>query len=199
MILGLTGGTGAGKSAAAEMFRGLGAYVSDADKISRGILEKSKPAYDETVRRFGKGVLNADGTVNRKALAAIVFNDKKELEALNQITHKYIFEEAEREIGAAVKSGKYPVIVIDAPLLFSDDFKIRYDRSAAVIADDEIRIKRIMSRDGMTRGEAEARMKNQLSNAELIARADYVIENNRGVRELEQEVKNLYERLIKQI
>ena len=199
MILGLTGGTGAGKSAAAEIFRVLGAYVSDADRISRRILEKGMPAYDETAERFGKDVLNPDGTVNRKALAAIVFSDKKELEALNQITHKYIFEETEREISAAVKSGKYPVVVIDAPLLFSDDFKIRYDKSAAVIADDEIRIKRIMSRDGMTRDEAEARMKNQLSNAELIARADYVIENNRGVRELEREVKNLYERLIKQI
>ena len=199
MTLGLTGGIGAGKSAAAKIFRGLGAFVSDADEISRGILEKGSPAYKETAERFGESVLGPDGSVDRKALAAVVFNDKKELEALNQITHKYILEKMEREILAARRSGKYKLIVLDVPLLFSSDFKIEYDKSTAVIADDAVRIKRLMKRDGMTEKEAEARMKNQLSNAELIVRSDYVIENNRGVRELEKEVKNLYERLIKHI
>ena len=200
--LGLTGGIGSGKSAAAGIFKALGAYIVDADKISRDILKPNTEAYRETVARFGDEILNSDGTVDRKALAAIVFGSEAELEALNNITHKHIFAVMERKARDAEINAKYKnsIIVIDAPLLFAPDFKMRYDKSAAVIADDEIRIKRVLKRDGASRAEVENRIKSQLANAELTARADYIIENNTNdIKDLENKVKELYERLIKKI
>lgn len=197
--LGLTGGIGSGKSAASGIFRSLGAYIVDADKISREILKPGTEAYAETVRRFGSGILNPDKTLNRKALAAIVFGSKPELDALNEITHRHIFDVMEREAEAAEKSGKYnnSIIVIDAPLLFAPDFRMKYDESAAVIADDEVRIRRVMARDGVSRAEVAERIASQLTNAELIKRADHIIENNTdNIMDLESKVKELYERLI---
>lgn len=197
--LGLTGGIGSGKSAAAGIFKSLGAYIVDADKISRDILTPGTEAYRETVARFGKEILNPDRTVDRKALAAIVFGSKTELEALNNITHKHIFAVMEREARDAEKSEKYKnsIIVIDAPLLFAPDFKMRYDKSAAVVADNEVRIERVLKRDEASRAEVESRIGSQLTNAELAARADYIIENNSNdIKDLENKVKKLYERLI---
>ncbi len=197
--LGLTGGIGSGKSAAAGIFKSLGAYIVDADKISRDILTPGTEAYRETVARFGKEILNPDRTVDRKALAAIVFGSKTELEALNNITHKHIFAVMEREARDAEKSEKYKnsIIVIDAPLLFAPDFKMRYDKSAAVIADNEVRIERVLKRDEASRAEVESRIGSQLTNAELAARADYIIENNSNdIKDFENKVKKLYERLI---
>ena len=197
--LGLTGGIGSGKSAAAGIFKSLGAYIVDADKISRDILTPGTEAYRETVARFGKEILNPDRTVDRKALAAIVFGSKTELEALNNITHKHIFAVMEREARDAETSEKYKnsIIVIDAPLLFAPDFKMRYDKSAAVIADNEVRIERVLKRDEASRAEVESRIGSQLTNAELAARADYIIENNSNdIKDFENKVKKLYERLI---
>ena len=197
--LGLTGGIGSGKSAAAGIFKSLGAYIVDADKISRDILTPGTEAYRETVARFGKEILNPDRTVDRKALAAIVFGSKTELEALNNITHKHIFAVMEREARDAEKSEKYKnsIIVIDAPLLFAPDFKMRYDKSAAVMADNEVRIERVLKRDEASRAEVESRIGSQLTNAELAARADYIIENNSNdIKDFENKVKKLYERLI---
>ncbi len=200
--LGLTGGIGSGKSAAAGIFKALGAYIIDADKISREILVPGTEAYRETVAQFGDKILNPDRAVDRKTLAAIVFGSEAELETLNNITHKHIFAVMEREARDAEIGGKYKnsMIVIDAPLLFAPDFKMRYDKSAAVTADDEIRIERVLKRDGTSRAEVENRIKSQFTNAELAARADYIIENNTNdIKDLENKVKALYERLIKKI
>lgn len=197
-VLGLTGGTGAGKSAAAGIFRDLGAYIIDADEISRGILNTGSPAYSETVNRFGQGILEPGGGINRKALGGIVFSDPAELEALNQITHKYIF----RDMRERLKTGEAQsgLTVLDVPLLFSADFDIRYDKSAAVIADTGVRLRRITERDGIDRAQAVSRINAQLSNEELRRRADYIIENNTdNIGDLRHKVKSLYERLIKYI
>ncbi len=197
-VLGLTGGTGAGKSAAAGIFRDLGAYIIDADEISRGILNIGSQAYSETVSRFGKGVLEPDGGIDRKALGGIVFSNPEELVALNQITHKYIFRDMRERLKTdAARKG---LTVLDVPLLFSADFDIHYDRSAAVIADTEVRLRRITKRDGIDRALALSRINAQLSNEELRRRADYIIENNTDdIGDLRRKVKSLYERLIKYI
>ena len=91
IIVGLTGVIGSGKSTVSHILSELGAYTIDADEISRTVLDKDTPAYFETVEHFGRKILSCDGTINRKELAKIVFNNKAELEVLNRITHKYIF------------------------------------------------------------------------------------------------------------
>ena len=156
------------------------------------------PAYFETVEHFGRKILSCDGTINRKELAKIVFNNKAELEVLNRITHKYIFIKMQNMIDKYISaSGSGDMIVLDVPLLFSDDFNIKYDKSVVVTASREIIIKRVMLRDGMDESEILSRIKNQLTDEELIKRADFVIENNyENIDELRTCVTGIYKELI---
>ncbi len=212
IVVGVTGGIGSGKSFVTGIFKELGAYTIDADEIAEGILRKGEPAYNEVAERFGRGILNSDGTVNRKALADIVFNDKRQLDALNKITHGYVCEKMRDIIKSVISSGSCDMIVLDVPLLFSPEFTVPYDKSVGVLADTEVRIARVTERDGISRRQVIERMNNQLSDAELKKRVDYVIENNtnnlnnsnnsyatddaKKSDELKENVKRLYERLI---
>ncbi|HIV86333.1 MAG TPA: dephospho-CoA kinase [Candidatus Monoglobus merdigallinarum] len=195
IIIGLTGSIGAGKSAVSGIFKSLGAYIIDADKIAHEVTEKGEKAYSEIVEYFGTGILSSDGSIDRKRLGSVVFGDKAKLKMLNSITHKYIFEEIEKRIGEYTGD----VAVLDVPLLFNDDFSIGYDVSVAVLADDDVRIKRVEARDGLSREQVIARMNSQKSQAELAERADYVIENSLdGLGSLREKVKKLYKRIIEQ-
>lgn len=198
IIVGLTGVIGSGKSTVSHILSELGAYTIDADEISRTVLDKDTPAYFETVEHFGRKILSSDGTINRKELAKIVFNNKAELDVLNCITHKYIFIKMQNMFDKYISaSGSGDMIVLDVPLLFSDDFNIKYDKSVVVTASREIIIKRVMRRDGMDESEILERIKNQFSDEELIKRADYVIENNyENIDELRICVTGIYKELI---
>lgn len=198
IIVGLTGVIGSGKSTVSHILSELGAYTIDADEISRTVLDKDTPAYFETVEYFGRKILSCDGSINRKELAKIVFNNKAELDMLNRITHKYIFIKMQNMIDKYISaSGSGDMIVLDVPLLFSDDFNIKYDKSVVVTASRDIIIKRVMRRDGMDESEILSRIKNQMSDVELIKRADFVIENNyENIDELRTCVKGIYKELI---
>ncbi|MBR2916558.1 MAG: dephospho-CoA kinase [Clostridia bacterium] len=173
-IIGITGGIGAGKSTVSAEFAKLGAKVIDADAISRQVTAKDGLAYGEIVEYFGKEVLTASGEIDRKALAKTIFSHKEQLDALNKITHKHIFEEMKKEI----KASSEDIVVLDVPLLFSEDFNIPCDMKIAVLCDEEIRIKRVMERDGMTPDEVKARIKNQMTDEEYQDLADICICNN---------------------
>ncbi len=187
-IIGITGGIGAGKSTVSAEFKKLGAKVIDADAISRQITTKEGTAYGEIVDYFGESILLKNGEINRKALAEIVFSDKAKLNALNEITHKHIFNKMQEEINASSEE----IIVLDVPLLFSDDFKIPCDIKIAVLAEDNLRIERAMKRDGMTCEEVARRIKNQMTNEEYIGLADIYIWNN-GLEETRKHVREIYE------
>ncbi len=173
-IIGVTGGIGSGKSTVSSMFRQLGADVIDADEISRAITKKNGSAFDEIVSNFGEEILLENGEIDRKKLGQIVFSDKNKLEVLNEITHKYIFIEMEKRI----RESKAEIIILDVPLLFSKDFRIKYDYSVGVTANVSERIKRVKSRDGLTEDEILSRINNQISDKELEEKADFIIENN---------------------
>lgn len=198
IIVGLTGVIGSGKSTVSHILSELGAYTIDADEISRTVLDKDTPAYFETVEYFGREILSSGGSINRKELAKIVFNNKAELDVLNRITHKYIFIKMQNMIDKYISaSGSGDMIVLDVPLLFSDDFNIKYDKSVVVTASRDIIIKRVMRRDGMDESEILSRIKNQLTDEELIKRADFVIKNNyENIDELRTCVKGIYKELI---
>lgn len=196
-IIGLTGGIGSGKSTAAKIFCGFGAYLIDADKISHNILNKNTPAYTETVAEFGNGILDSDGLIDRKALAAIVFSDSAELDALNRITHKYIFDEMRRQIDACVSEHKFNIIVLDVPLLFADDFPFKCDKTVAVIADRETKLCRASERDGTDPEKIARRLDNQLSDEMLKERADYIVSNNAdcSLDELKNQIFSIFSEL----
>lgn len=173
-IIGVTGGTGAGKSSLCEELKKCGATVIDCDHISRNVTKSDGAAFGEIVESFGEEMLSANGELNRKALAAVVFNDEQKLELLNKITHKHIFAQMQKQL----EECKTAVVVMDVPLLFNTDFPFKCDLTVAVLADPELRLKRIMSRDGISKAAALERMKNQMADDVYKVLADICFVND---------------------
>lgn len=174
VVIGLTGGSGSGKSTIASLMRQRGINVIDADQIGRVVVEKGKPALTEIVEGFGEGVLQSDGTLDRKKLASIVFTDREQLKKLNRITHKYITAIVKEELAAC----KADISVIDAAVLKESGILDMCDYVIAVTADKELRIERIIARDGITREAAQNRISSQEPDAKYIQYADFVIDNS---------------------
>ena len=189
-IIGVTGGIGSGKTTVSSMFASFGAEVVDADEIARAVTKSSGAAYKEIIDFFGEEILLPDGEINRKALGKIVFQDKKSLELLNNITHKYVFDEIKKRIECSLAQ----VVVLDVPLLFSSDFPFECDLTVGVIADKEERIKRVEKRDGLSREEILKRIENQISDEVLRQKADVIIENN-SYDDAKFEAKNILKRI----
>ena len=190
-VIGITGGTGAGKSILSAEFKRLGAEVIDADEISRCITKKDGCAFSEVVTCFGREILDKNGEIDRKKLGSIVFSDPEKLELLEKITHKHIFGEMNLRINASNKK----VVVLDVPLLFQCDFPIKCDLTVAVIADNDIRIKRIVERDKITRDAATVRMRNQLTNDDYKKLADVWFENDGDLDRLRDFANKIYKKL----
>ncbi len=189
-IVGITGGIGSGKSTVSREFESYGAEIIDADAISRSITLKNGLAYREIVDFFGNDIICSSGEIDRKKLAGIVFSDSEKLEVLNNITHKYIFEEMENRISAC----KNDLVILDVPLLFSSDFKIECDVKIVVVADLEDRISRVIQRDDTDRISVENRINSQLSDEEMKKLADIVIEND-SLDNMKKQVKKIVEML----
>lgn len=198
MVIGLTGQTGAGKSTVSRVFADNGFTVINADHIARIVVEKGSKCLDEISDFFGSGILNPDRTLNRKALAKIVFTEKSKLDSLNTIIYPYITGEILKQIRNHSVNGE-KLILLDAPTLFesrADDF---CEIIISVIASPELREKRIIERDGLTRQQAKERMSSQLDAEFFVAHSDYIIENNDSMetlsgisREVSDKIKDIY-------
>ena len=146
MIIGLTGGSGVGKSCASEVFEAEGFLIIDFDKISRDVTSAGSECLAELTQFFGDSILNADQSLNRRLLGEIVFSDKEKLSALNRITHKHILKKSD-EITNANKDKN---IIFDAPLLFEAGLEKKCDYVVSVLADIQNRIERICRRDSIS-------------------------------------------------
>ena len=194
MVVGLTGQTGAGKSTVSKVFSANGFSVINADMVARKVVEKGSMCLDEIADFFGNNVINDDGSLDRKALAAIVFSDKAKLETLNTIIYPYITGEILRQIRTLAKNG-YKLILLDAPTLFesrADDF---CEIIISVIADADIREKRIISRDGLTHEQAIKRMNSQLDESFFVSHSDYIIHNDGGLEAVNEISKEVSDRI----
>jgi len=180
MIIGLTGNIGSGKSMVAQHLKKLGAEVIDTDQIARNIVEPGKPALAEIVNIFGPGVLNIDGTLNRQALADIIFKDPETREKLNSIMHPRIIRKVEENIARYknYRGPKAPALVIEAPLLFETGMEKLMDEVWLVTVDMPVQLQRIMDRDHVVEEQARHRIASQMSQAAKIKRAHRVIDNN---------------------
>lgn len=192
MVIGVTGGTGSGKSTVAKILKHLGAKVINADKVAREVVCKGQKAYNELLAYFGNEIVDENGEINRKKLASIVFNDPQKLETLNAITHKYIAEKIAALICSYYRRNSSEVIVVDAPLPIRHGFLDLVDKVWVVTADKETRVKRVMERDGLSAEEAVSRINSQMSEAEYLKLADEVLVNNGNVEELEKETVRLF-------
>jgi dephospho-CoA kinase len=179
-LIGLTGGIASGKSTVASRLVEHGAVLVDADALAREVLEPGTPGLAEVERVFGSSVIAVDGSLNRPALGAIIFADAARREALNAITHPAIWRRAKELFAAAAAENPDVVIVYDVPLLAeaAADRPMTFDRVVVVEADIETRIERMVKLRGLSRAEAEGRLRAQASDAERRRFADVVIDSN---------------------
>lgn len=194
-VIGLTGGTGSGKSVVSRLLAQMGAVIVDADLVSRQIVLPGSPALAEIVSYFGKEILQEDGSLFRRKLGEIVFRDKEKLAFLNQCTHRYIVMEMTRQMEEAKAEGRASCIVLDAPLLFEVGLERYCDQVWVVYADAQARAKRVMERDGITYETAMARISNQKSWEEYKERADVVIDNSGDLHALEYQLEQLIKKM----
>lgn len=189
--VGLTGGIASGKSAVAAQLLKLGAVVIDADAIARQVVEPGTPALEQIGLAFGSQVFAEDGSLDRAALAAVVFADAGEREKLNAIVHPAVRAEAERLRAVAVADGA-EVVVEDIPLLVESDQHQRFDKVLVVQAPHDERIRRMMEDRGWDRAEAVARMAAQATDEQRAAVADVVIHNDGSIEQLNEKVTRVF-------
>lgn len=189
-IIGLCGCTGSGKSTVASLFAMYGAYIVDCDSIAHNVTKKGTECFFEIVEHFGKDFLKEDGSLNRKKLASIIFENQEEKRILESITHKYILEKVYDEINS--HDG---LILVDAPLLFESGVNTWCNLTIVVTADEKVRLKRIMSRDDIDEELALKRIRSQTDEKLLINKCDYVIHNNANVRNLNSQIKSIVDRI----
>ena len=193
--IGLTGGIGAGKSVAARRFAARGAVVIDADLLAREAVAPGSVGLDEVVEAFGQGVLLADGSLDRPALARIVFSDPQARARLDAIVHPEVRRlSAERE-AAAVALDPGAVVVHDIPLLVETGQAARFHMVVVVHAPADLRVERLITSRGMTPAEARARVDAQAGDDERLAVADAVLDGSREDAHLERQVDALWHRL----
>ncbi len=175
-VYGLTGKTGAGKSTVAAFLKEKGFYIIDGDVIARHITDRGKPALKLLAEHFGEDIISGDGTLNRRLLACRAFSSRENTDMLNSITHPLITEEFETEIEKAEREG-YDKSVIDAAALLESECKNLCSKIIVVYAPEEMRLKRILSRDGITEEEANTRMKAQKSDEYYFSHADIIVKS----------------------
>ena len=175
-VIGLTGKTGAGKSTIAEKLKAFGCYIIDADVLARKVTEKGSPALKELADAFGNDIIDSDGELKRKLLAQRAFSDKEATEILNRITHPHIKSLFKSEIQKAAELG-YTVAVIDAAALLESECRSLCQKIVVVTAPLDIRLERILRRDGITLEQAMTRINAQKSDEYYCSNADIIIRN----------------------
>ena len=193
--IGLTGGIGAGKSTVAEMFQSLGASVINVDEVGHSVLSHTSNEYEEIVKLFSKEILNPDKTINRAALAEIVFNSERQLAQLEAITHpginKRLFNILERQTSEITILDM--AVLVEQPLAQIDGAPL-YRKVIVVEASYENRIERLQMR-GLTKEDADARMQSQATDKERRLVADLIICNDNSLQDLQLETFTCWEML----
>ena len=194
LVIGLTGGSGVGKGCVSRSLLRYGIEAIDTDQTARSVCEKGSPCLNELVTAFGDGILNSDGTLNRPALAALAFSDVERHKTLNKITHFHILNQARIWLDGPRKAGK-PAAVVDAPLLFESGVDGECDVIIAVTAPRDQRIKRLLARDSVSLEAIELRLSKQKDDGFYTEKADFVIENNGSLEEIDRRVDEIVRRL----
>jgi len=190
-IIGLTGSSGSGKSAAADVLESFGAIVIDADKVAYEVAER-RETLEELAGAFG-GWITEGGKFNRAQASKKAFSDKAFLARLTEITHKYIIKEIYARVESIQNNNEKTVIVIDAPIPVEKGFLDLADAVWVVSSPRGERLERVMRRDGISAAAAGARFSSQLPDAEYEKLADDVIDNSRGVDELRLVLRSMYD------
>ena len=198
LTIGLTGGSGSGKSSVSELIALYGIPSINADKLYHELTRAGCELTLLLSEHFGKSVIGDDGTLNRRALADIVFSDLtgELLSKLNSLTHGAVINQALKLIDIERRKGTR-AIIFDAPLLFESGFDKKCDYIISVIADENLRLQRIIKRDGITMDAAKKRISSQKNDEFLISHSDFIIRNNGDFTELHDQIDEMIKKIFR--
>jgi len=193
--VGLTGGIATGKSTVASLLARLGAAILDADQVVRELQRPGTEVYQAILQAFGPSIVQRDGTIDRKRLGEMVFQDEGARRQLEATVHPALVAAIEQRLRAFEAQGM-KLCVVELPLLIEAGAQERFDWVVVVTAPEEVQISRLMADRGLTREEALARIQSQMPLQEKVAAADFVIENVGDLQEMERRVQGLYRVLL---
>ena len=194
-VIGITGPTGAGKTTVLRVLTGWGGVVVDCDRVYHELLDTSRPMLDELRAQFGDGIFDEHGGLRRKELGAIVFGERRALERLNAITHRYVVQWVDERLSQAEAEGR-PAVALDAIALWESGLGERCHVTVAVTASEEVRLRRIMAREGISEEYARLRLSAQRPSAYFEARCDHILRNDGEQSRLEAQALHLFTSII---
>lgn len=192
LVVGLTGGIGSGKSAAAEHFRHHNVVIINSDEVSREVVEPGGQALDQIVQRFSSDVLQNDGSLNRAALRRHIFDNAEERQWLENLLHPLIRKRSDQQLRQPQQPGEPPYRILEIPLLFETNSQDRVDRTLLITADRDCRIQRVVERDNSDREQVLAILDAQLPDAQKTAMSDDCIDNSHSLDALHREVDTMH-------
>lgn len=193
--VGLTGSIAVGKSFVCEIFRELGAFVSDADKTAREVVACGTKGLRLIVENFGAGVLQPNGELDRAKLGAIVFTDDRKRQLLNSIVHPLVIEAQNEWLAARESENPQAIAVIDAALMIESGSYKRFAKLIVVWCDDDIQLQRLTLRSNLNEAEALRRIKAQMPQEEKKRYADFLIDTSEGFEDTRRQTIEIFERL----
>jgi dephospho-CoA kinase len=195
LIVGLTGGVASGKTAISQILKEEGAYLIDADQIARELVQPHTATWNELIKVFGKEILQEDGSIHRKRLAAKVFSDPEQRNLLNQILHPRIKMEMNKGVKEIGQKDPDAIVVIDAALLIELGDHREMDKVIVVTSTEKQQIERLKKRDGVDQEEAQRVLSSQMPLEGKMKVADFVIQNEGSFEETRRRVKEVFQEL----
>jgi dephospho-CoA kinase len=198
LIVGLTGGIASGKSLVARIFKDLGAHVIDADRIVHDLLEPDQAAWREVVDHFGRDIVLADSSIDRRKLGELVFNDHEQRAWLNQCLHPKVFDVYTGLIHHLRNREPDALVIFDAALLIETGYHRKMDKLVVVYSELEQQVERLIGRDKLTPEQCQARIRSQMPLAEKRGHADYVIDNTGARENTDKQAREVFRKLKQQ-
>ena len=194
--VGLTGGIGSGKSTASQHFSSLGAYVINADEEAKNLISTNETVQNELIAEFGTDIIDGTGSVNKKKLARIAFQDQDHQQRLNSVVHPYIYNLIDKEFNEVLNVGKHGIFIVDGALIFESGYDVHLDYVIVVTAQLKNRMERALGRETLSREEILKRIEFQWPEKEKVNLADFVVHNDDTEKELHKNIEGLVKKLI---
>ena len=194
--VGLTGGVGSGKSELSRFFSKWGAYIFDADKEAKIIIDTKESVQKEIIAEFDTNILNAENIIDRKKLARIAFQDEGHQLRLNSIMHPYVFQEIDKQFDNVSSANKHKIFVVDAALIYESGADTHMDFVIVITSLLRFRAERAMGRGNMTREDFMKRVDLQWTDEDKAHMADYIISNNNSLEDLKKDARKIFDKLI---
>ena len=194
--VGLTGGLGSGKSTASKFFNSLGAFILDADNAAKKLIESSKEVKNELIKEFGTDIMDANSNVDKKKLARVAFQDEDHQQRLNYVVHPHIHNAIDKSFNEILNQNNHELFIVDAALIYESGYDAHLDYVIVVTAQLKHRMERALNRNTLTREEILKRIEFQWPEEDKTSLADFVIHNDGTEAELNDQIVELFKKLV---